>query len=402
MMIKKIVLVLIAQIFVHFLFSQENVTYNAYWKNGMRVESSDGAFKFKFGGRTQLDWAAFFEDDGIKNTIGESANGIEFRRVRLFSSGQIYGNVKYKLQFDFAEGLAELKDAYIMLTDIPVAGFIQIGRFKEPIGFDELTSSKYITFMERALMSEDEPSRNTGLMIGNSFYNDRISFRLGVFKDTDDFGNITNGQDIYNVTGRIFGTPVFNSGNNNILHLGAAFSYRGQQNGEYELTIAPESHMANDYVSSGVFTDASNKQLIQTEALYIVSSLSLKSEIIFGNVKRTDPGNADFKPNGYYGEVAWFLTGESKQYNTDGEYDRVSPKRNYDGKGGIGAWEVALRYSSIDFKDEAVDGSELNNVTVGLNWYLNPATRFMFNYIYSDVKEVGKANIVQMRFQVDF
>jgi len=44
----------------------------------------------------------------------------------------------------------------------------------------------------------------------------------------------------------------------------------------------------------------------------------------------------------------------------------------------------------------------MSTITGGLNWYLNPATKVAFNYVYADVKNIGKANIFQMRFQIAF
>ncbi|MCF6240595.1 MAG: hypothetical protein L3J74_04530 [Bacteroidales bacterium] len=78
------------------LQAQENQNYKVYWNNSTHIESADGAFKFKFGGRIQYDIANFFEGDAIKDSIGTSKNGMEFRRVRFFSAGTIYSNIKYK------------------------------------------------------------------------------------------------------------------------------------------------------------------------------------------------------------------------------------------------------------------------------------------------------------------
>ena len=399
---KKLILLFITVSFGLFMFAQEKPSYKAYWSNGMKVESSDGAFKLKFGGRMQNDWAAFFEDDAIKNSIGTSANGVEFRRLRLFSSGQIYHNIKYKVQFDFAGGAANLKDAYIMITKIPVIGFIQIGHFKEPMGFEEITSSKYLTFMERSLTASDEPSRNTGFMIGNSTSGKRLSFRLGVFKEADGFGNAKGLEDKYNVTTRVFGLPIYDADNHKVLHLGAAYSYRNPQSNEYGLAVRPEAHLANKYLSTGTFTDATNLQLIQIEAAFISGPLSLKTELINTKVSRDDVANEDYTYTAIYGMASYFLTGESKNYLTSGAYARIKPKKNFDGKGGFGAWEIGLRYSAMDLDQEGVNGGNLGDITFALNWYLNPATRIMTNYIYSDLKDVGKAHILQMRFQVDF
>ncbi|MEE8260545.1 MAG: porin, partial [Nitrospinaceae bacterium] len=86
---------------------------------------------------------------------------------------------------------------------------------------------------------------------------------------------------------------------------------------------------------------------------------------------------------------------------------------NFDGEGGWGALQVALRYSTLDLNDDnsapAYRGGEMDNITLGLNWHLNPNTRFMFNYVHSMVDSgavpstsAGNLNIFQARFQIDF
>ena len=64
---------------------------------------------------------------------------------------------------------------------------------------------------------------------------------------------------------------------------------------------------------------------------------------------------------------------------------------------------IAVRLPShIDLDDEGVSGGELGDWTLALNWYLNPFTRLMFNYIRADLEDAGDTNIFQARFQVDF
>jgi phosphate-selective porin OprO/OprP len=113
--------------------------------------------------------------------------------------------------------------------------------------------------------------------------------------------------------------------------------------------------------------------------------------------------------DGFYIYGSYFLTGESRKYSTsNGAFDRVTPKANFHPtEGGWGAWEIGLRYSTIDLSDGAINGGEADNITVGLNWYLNPNVRWMANYVYSDVENREDVsdddlNIVQTRFQIDF
>ncbi|HCS52612.1 MAG TPA: porin, partial [Planctomycetaceae bacterium] len=71
-----------------------------------------------------------------------------------------------------------------------------------------------------------------------------------------------------------------------------------------------------------------------------------------------------------------------------------------------GAWEIAGRWSYIDLNDENIQGSRLNDLTAGLNWYLNPYTKFQWNYIHamldSPLNGDSSADIFAMRAQVDF
>ncbi len=381
------------------LNAQDNKNYNVYWNNSTHIESADGAFKFKFGGRIQYDIANFFEGDAIKDSIGTSKNGMEFRRVRFYSAGTVYSNIKYKLQFDFSGGTAKLNDAYIMITKIPYIGFLQMGHFKEPIGFEELSSSKFLTFMERSLTSEDEPSRNTGFMIGNSLIKNRLAFRLGVFKDAGNFGNNIGKQDKYNITGRLWGTPVFHPENNKIVHMGMAYSYRNPQDKIYSLGVRPEAHLAQKYLKTGVFMDVDNSQFLQGEIVYVSGPFSAIAEAIHSQINRTD--YPDFTYTAYYIMASYFLTGESKPYKTTGKLSRIRPKKNF-GAGGAGAWELGLRWSSMDLNKVNVAGGRLNNISFALNWYLNPATRIMTNYIFVNMKEVDVAHIIQMRVQIEF
>ena len=100
--------------------------------------------EIKFGGRIMYDMA-IWGDSAMDNS------GTEFRRVRFYNSGKLYGNVKYKLQLDFAGGTISFKDVWMELSELPFNGNIRVGHFKEPLRLEALTSSKYITFIERGL-----------------------------------------------------------------------------------------------------------------------------------------------------------------------------------------------------------------------------------------------------------
>ena len=64
-----------------------------------------------------------------------------------------------------------------------------IGHMKEPFGLEELTSSRYITFMERATVTEAfVPDRNAGIMAHSTSPDRRMTWAVGAFRPTEGNG----------------------------------------------------------------------------------------------------------------------------------------------------------------------------------------------------------------------
>ena len=369
------------------IFSQD---FNSIWNNGFKTTSSDGDFKLKFGGRIMFDYA--FWNTNVNGT-DESFSGSEFRRVRLFNSGQVYKNVKYKVQFDFDGDGASFKDVYIEITKVPFVGNIKVGHFKEPFRLEALTSSKYMTFMERGLPIAFSPERNVGLMLHNSYMDNKLSIQAGIFQnglsDEEQNGN-------RNITSRISYLPINN--NDQLLHLGIGFSSKKNSDNTYSVSTRPENHMGNKLISASI-ENVEQTNLIGTEMAWVMGPLSVQGEYIMNTVDADETYNF----TSYYGQISYFLTGEKRKYkNSLAGFDRVSPGKNL-GNDGMGALELAARYSSMDLSE--ANGGILNDITLGLNWYLNPSTRIMFNYVMgvADVNsEDINENTLQMRMQIDF
>lgn len=378
----------------------EENSFQLSWNNGLQFESQNGQFKVKFGGRIQNDWAFFSQDDSLKSIFGGLNNGTEFRRVRFYNSGLLYEKVKYKLQLDFAGGEIVFKDVYIVLTKLPVIGNIKMGHFKEPFRLEVQASSNYIMFMERAPTVSFMPERSTGLTLHNHALKKRLTWAMGVFRNSDTFGN-DKGKDNYNATGRLTGTPVYDEDDHRILHLGMAYSYRNPSVNSYIIQSKPEAHLAHDYVSTDTISNVNNIHLFSEEYAFVLGPLSIQGEYLLSFVNTPDKTYEFYT---YYGMISYFLTGEHRNYLTStGSFGPIKVKNNFNPQAkGWGALEIALRYSSINLNSNDINGGQLNDITVGLNWYLNPATRIMINYVLAQLNEVGNARIFQMRFQLAF
>ena len=353
----------------------------------------------KFGGRIQNDWTFVDESMRVRETFGEQPSGSEFRRLRIFAKGMVVPNIEFKLQVDFAGGEVKLKDAYIGLKHVPYVGKVRIGHLKEPFSLEESTSSKYITFLERALPVGLAPSRNAGILVGQTVAHGRVTWAAGVFRDTNSFGEARGTA--YHLTGRVTALPLYLDDGRELVHIGIGYSFRNPENDVLRFRQRPEVHLASRLIDTGTLEGVKDYQLFGLEGAFVFGRLSVQGEYIVTTINASTYNDPVFK--GYYVYASFFLTpGDRRRYAVkSGSFGRVRPNRSV-GKGGMGAIEMAIRYSTLNLDGGRVQGGKLRNVTFALNWYLNAHTRVMVNYVHADRLMIGTADYLLTRFQVDF
>ena len=369
-----------------------------YFKNGLKMVSPDKKFQYQIGGRIQTD-VAFYASGG--RSADRPQNGAEFRRARLFAAGILYRRIQFKAQYDFT-GQTSFKDVYAGLLHLPGVGNLKVGHFKEPFSLEDLTSSKYDIFLEDSLMNALIPGRNLGLAIHDSVFEGRATWAIGVFRQTGENPPRIQSDDGYNVTLRLTGVPWMRDEGNRLVHLGFAYSHSTPSESTFQFDSRPESNLAENFLDTGDFS-AENANRFGFEAAVVWGAFHAAGEYTLLAVERPS-GLSGVDLHGGYVSAGYFLTGERRPYK-GGVFRRVVPRNNVF-EGGIGAWELAVRYSALDLNDEAVAGGEEDNVTAGVNWYLNPHVRALFQYVHADIEAAGTnpgpLHIFQFRFQIDF
>ncbi len=126
------------------------------------------------------------------------------------------------------------------------------------------------------------------------------------------------------------------------------------------------------------------------ESAFVLGPWSMQGEYAQLNA---DSVPAAFGPDptyvGWYVDASWFITGEHRTYK-NGEFIRQKVL-NPVSDGGHGAWQLAARYDVIQLSDnaETIDTCTLcgnqNTWLIGVNWWLNDHTRFMFNFNKSTI-----------------
>lgn len=351
----------------------------------------------KIGGRIMMDAAAYDSDEA------DLSSGSEFRRMRLFAKGKVDEDWGYKVQYDFtSEGNEGIRDAYIEYTGFPDIAVLRLGNSSVPGSMEDYGSSKYLTFMERGLpiLAFVPSPRRIGIAADHS--GNTWSAVAGVYGE--DPAVDESEDESSTVAVRLTCAPV--KDDVNVLHLGVFGQYR-EMGGRDEVRFRarPEGHVDDTrLIDSGSISNVNGYATYGLEAAWVRGPFSLQGEYVGVNVDREEGSSINM--DGFYVYGSAFITGESRNYDAStGLFGRTRPKNEL-GSGGIGAWEVAARYSSLDLDDEIEMGKE-QNITVGLNWYATSHVRFMINYVHADFEggpgmEDMEANIVQARAQVDF
>jgi phosphate-selective porin OprO/OprP len=389
----------------------------------------------KFRGRMFFDQIWMDDLTGAVPQTLENVTG--FDTIRLGVTGNIYENMQYTAEFEFEGNEVDFKDVYARVTHLPGAGHFQIGHFMEPFGLEKLTSSRFVTFMERSAPTAAFTSdRNLGFMLYN-YMGDREnwSWYAGLFRGSsqDDDEDVDEDSNDWSVTGRIAGLPYYDEATPGrcLLHLGVAASARRTGDGGgvvgdgvWRGSLEMDSRVSLIDITLGnppVGRPATSAEfaVLGLEGAYVRGPFSLQGEYFYASTGDTVGINA----SGAYGQVSYFLTGENRGYKKSSKaFDRVKPYEPFflvntaDGVvGGRGAWELAFRWSWTDLESvpallggtvpPTVIGTQ-ENLALGLNWYLNPYSRMMFNYVHSitDYTFIGKSegDHFGIRFQIDW
>jgi phosphate-selective porin OprO/OprP len=375
------------------------------FKTGLKHEGGDGAFKYQFFGLLQNDWYWFWNDGEDYDDADEFNPGVDFRRIRLGANGTMYGNVKWHSEIELSNSDVQLADVWLELAGCTF-GNVRVGHQKEPIGFDQLTSDRYVQFSERSFVNSLTPGRNTGVMLHGRLMDDMLLYQVGMFRDAnavgDDNGNAQAGE--YNFTGRVSGRPMIEDDGTTWLHAGVS--------GRYE-DVADESFsrgVRSAIWQTGTFSLSAESDLAWqagAELAYTTGPWTFLGEFMY---LAADFEDTDDEENitAWSLEGAYWLTGENTAYDKEkGTFGRTSPKHNFGDGDGTGAWQLALRYDHIEWDDDfdvgvVTSAEAITQWTAGVKWWLNPNTAIHLNVARIKPETYDALYPIGVRFEIDF
>ncbi len=357
------------------------------------MESIDQDYKLWFDLRVQTDGAIF-----LGETYNPIANGVEIRRARIAFKAELPGPWEAEIDMDFGDGLADLKDAFLVYNASPRLD-IKIGHYKERFSMEQNTSSRYLTFMERpTALRTLAPSRHIGLQF--HYYRPYMIAVGGIhFQPAGDGEAVRNSKDNYaaghnegySFTGKITGLPFYHQKDRG-LHLAVSGSYRTPKTHDDIDNVRFDSRSnininRKKYIDTDRINRVSNYQLANFEIAGYYRNYKFASEYIMAKVNRYEAliegeqtGSLPSENfSGFYVMASTMLFGGQMIYNYyQGEFTMPDRGRDW------GDIELGVRYDFTDFnsRPEGVMAGQGEGLTIGLSYYTPKNVKFMINYGY--------------------
>ena len=355
-------------------------------------------YKMWFDVRVQGDAAVFF---GYDKNLTQIGNGMSMRRTRFAVKAQLDKNWYGELDTDWTSGTPEIKDAYLGFTGVEGLE-IKIGNFKENFSIQRNTTSRYLQFMERPMVTYLAPSRHMGINVKYSMPELWVS--AGAFgpalEDAETMTAFQDGNKDYGLdcgmsyTGKVVYRPLHMMKDAS-LHIGAAVSYREPK------TSSTDGYNAVRYSTRNT-TGVNRKKYLDTDAIkYLDHELAYTFELAghykglrwegayiarkpyVDTQKYIDLNGEDpaFKQAwGWYAQAGYLLFGGKQNYDAGGaKYTRVNAGKEW------GDIELCARveYLNLNISKYCMGGSAYA-YSLGLNFHVTRNVKFVVNWQYND------------------
>jgi phosphate-selective porin OprO/OprP len=201
--------------------AEDPKAFSAKWNNGFEAATKDKRFKYHVGGRVQFDTVFLAGDSQAFNGTGPftDQDAVGFRRARLRADGTMYETIDWCAEFDFVNsvndnlpsppsettiiGVPAPTDLWVTFREVPVVGNVRVGDVKEPIGFEHLTSSRYLDFMERSYNQDIfygayNNGFTPGVVVYDTWADELGTWSTGFFKNNTKICNKFFFNDLFN------------------------------------------------------------------------------------------------------------------------------------------------------------------------------------------------------------
>jgi phosphate-selective porin OprO and OprP len=376
--------------------------------SGFSASSADSNFVFNLKAVLQVDDRTFLDGSGAKGN-----DGLLLRRARPIFQGTLYRDFDFVFVPDFGGSTVQIFDAYANYRYEPWAQ-LRVGKFKTPVGLEQLQADVNTSFNERSLVTQLVPNRDVGVQLWGDINGGVLSYAVGIFNGVGDFRNSgnANSDNDGDFAGRLFSQPFKNSDITALQNLGfgvagSSGNVSSTANGLPSTTGGTLPGYATDGQQQFFAYNPTNGAVVANglhwrlspQGYYYYGPLSLLGEYAISDqgVLNTKTGaSADLRNTAWEISGGWVLTGENASFNG------VTPSKSHEfspHNGQWGAFQVVARYADLNIDKDAfpvfanpdTSASAAHAWSAGLNWYLNKNIRVNASYSHTTFTGGGGA-----------
>lgn len=352
----------------------------------VEITSGDGATSLRLRGLVQAD-ARWYD------AANNPSDTFLLRRARLIFEGKFNNLFSYVVQPELA-GTIQILDANVAAAISP-AFTVRVGKFKTPVGLEQLQSDPVAFFNERSVATNLTPNRDLGIQFQGDVLNKTVNYTFAYLNGVPDGGNNVTGSADFDadktVAARVFATPFVNDQGSALSGLGVGLAVSV---GDYATTAGRTAGYRTDgqqtfFSYDSTVTAAGRGVTWSPQAYYYNGPLGVLAEYVGSSIELQRGALPVQKAEnfGYNLTVGYVLTGEASSYRG------VTPKTVFNPAAGTwGAFEVVARVSGVDVDDSVFNGgaaarlanpatsaTKLTAYGLGLNWHLSRSVRANFN-----------------------
>lgn len=299
-----------------------------------------------------------------------------FRRFRTDIRGAVSEDAEYRITLDYSGDAVVLADGYVMveLTDTQ---WIQVGKFKAPVGLELLRSSTALLLPEYGPTTYLVPNRDKGIQYINRTAHAEIN--VGVFAGAPDFQAITRDIDLSrSVSGRVFFFPVRTSHARLGIGMGGTVENRHGTASNTGLPVyGYRGYGALFSYADGVIADGMGYRVVPHGYFYS-GPFGVFTEYALSSL-RISKGAANTQAS----HTAWQVAFQYVATGEDASYGAIVPAAPFGVNGGWGALQLGLRAGELHFDNGlfpvfAMAAQAVNMQQFGgsANWIWNQSIRW--------------------------
>ena len=374
-----------------------------YDRAGFLFETEDSEVQLKVRGLLQADTRIYEQSD--QDPV---SGGFYIPRMRVYFSGRLTKPWQYELSLQRGYNELNLLNAYLNYKMIDDRVQLRVGRYKTPFTYEFYRIGvQNLAQPERSLFNVNfQGNRQIGAMAWGELFGRRLEYAVGAFDGPrNSFQDFNNTPDVVAfLNAKPFdlrvGSPLRD------LNFGGSVDYGDQDNPTRPRSLRTSQQTSTAPVGSNTPADVASvpflefhdnvresgiRALWEMHLDYFYKSLSLLAAWDSGFSDYSRDGSvarrARIPIDGWHVQAAYLLTGE-----TVTERSLIDPLHPFDlrpGHFGLGAIELAARYSALDLGDRVFTAGladpnlwtdRVQMTDIGFNWYPNKFIKIYFDW----------------------